>query len=62
VLSRSGRPIAGLYAAGVDIGGYNDYVYLGNLCIGASYGYITGANAAKQPEPRGGWDTVQATQ
>lgn len=56
VLSRTGRPIRGLYAAGVDIGGYNDYVYLGNLCIGASFGYITGPLAAKQPEPKGGWD------
>lgn len=56
VLSRTGRPIAGLYAAGVDIGNFNNYVYLGNLCLGATFGYITGPNAAKQPAPRGGWD------
>jgi succinate dehydrogenase/fumarate reductase flavoprotein subunit len=56
VLSRTGRPIAGLYAAGVDVGNFNNYVYLGNLCLGATYGYITGPGAAKQPEPRGGWE------
>jgi succinate dehydrogenase/fumarate reductase flavoprotein subunit len=61
VLSRTGRPIRGLYAAGVDVGGYNDYVYLGNLCIGAAYGFITGPNAAKQPDPRGGWESVLLT-
>ncbi len=61
VLSRTGRPIAGLYAAGVDIGGFNDYVYFGNLCIGASFGYITGPAAAKQPAPRGGWEVVPTT-
>jgi hypothetical protein len=58
VLSRTGRPIAGLYAAGVDIGNFNNYVYLGNLCLGATFGYIAGVNAAKQPAPRGGWDTA----
>ncbi len=57
VLSRTGRPIRGLYASGVDIGGHNDYVYLGNLCLGATFGYITGPLAAKQPEPLGGWET-----
>lgn len=56
VLSTGERPIAGLYAAGVDIGNFNNYVYQGNLCIGAGYGYVSGANAAKQPEPRGGWE------
>jgi hypothetical protein len=58
VLSRTGRPIAGLYAAGVDIGGFNTYAYMGNLCMGAVFGYISGANAARQPQPRGGWEIV----
>ena len=57
VLSRTLRPIRGLYAAGVDIGNHSNYVYLGNLCVGATFGYISGPNAAKQPEPQGGWDT-----
>lgn len=56
VLSRTGRPLVGLYAAGVDIGGFNTYAYMGNLCMGATFGYISGTNAAKQPQPRGGWD------
>jgi succinate dehydrogenase/fumarate reductase flavoprotein subunit len=56
VLSRTGRPIKGLYAAGVDIGNFNNYVYHGNLCIGAAFGYVSGYNAAKQVEPRGGWE------
>ncbi|MCH7533847.1 MAG: FAD-dependent oxidoreductase [Gemmatimonadetes bacterium] len=57
VLSRTLRPIRGLYAAGVDIGNHSTYVYLGNLCVGAVFGYISGPNAANQPEPRGGWET-----
>jgi succinate dehydrogenase/fumarate reductase flavoprotein subunit len=56
VLSRAGRPLAGLYAAGVDIGGFNTYAYMGNLCLGATFGLISGTNAAAQPEPGGGWD------
>ena len=56
VLSRTGRPLPGLYAAGVDIGGFNTYAYMGNLCMGAVFGYISGANAARQPQPRGGWE------
>ena len=56
VLSRTGRPLPGLYAAGVDIGGFNTYAYMGNLCMGATFGYISGTNAAKQPEPRSGWE------
>lgn len=57
VLSRTLRPIRGLYAAGVDIGSHSTYVYLGNLCVGAAFGYISGPNAANQPEPSGGWET-----
>ncbi len=57
VLSRTQRPIRGLYAAGVDIGNHSHYVYLGNLCVGATFGYISGPNAANQPEPQGGWET-----
>ncbi|MEE9533391.1 MAG: FAD-dependent oxidoreductase, partial [Acidimicrobiia bacterium] len=57
VLSRTGRPIRGLYAAGVDIGNHSNYVYMGNLCVGAAFGYISGPNAARQPEPQGGWET-----
>jgi succinate dehydrogenase/fumarate reductase flavoprotein subunit len=60
VLGRTGKPIAGLYAAGVDVGNFNNYVYLGNLCIGAGYGFVSGANAAKQPEPKGGWQAAPA--
>lgn len=55
VLDRAERPITGLYAAGVDIGGFNTYAYLGNLTLGASYGYVSGTNAARQPDPTGGW-------
>jgi succinate dehydrogenase/fumarate reductase flavoprotein subunit len=58
VLSRAGRPLVGLYAAGVDIGGFNTYAYMGNLCLGATFGHIAGTHAAKQPEPLGGWDIV----
>jgi succinate dehydrogenase/fumarate reductase flavoprotein subunit len=57
VLSRTSRPIRGLYAAGVDIGSHSTYVYLGNLCVGAAFGFVSGPNAANQPEPQGGWDT-----
>ena len=58
VLHRSGKPITGLYAAGVDVGNFNNCTYLGNLCIGAGYGFVSGTNAAKQPEPKGGWDVA----
>jgi succinate dehydrogenase/fumarate reductase flavoprotein subunit len=58
VLHRSGKPIPGLFAAGVDVGNFNNCTYLGNLCIGAGYGYVSGTNAARQPDPRGGWDVV----
>ena len=58
VISRTGRPIRGLYAAGVDIGNYSNYVYLGNLILGAASGYWSGTNAARQPEPQGGWEPV----
>ncbi len=57
VLSRTGRPLRGLYAAGIDIGNYSNYAYLGNLILGAASGYLSGTNAAKQPEPQGGWET-----
>ncbi|MFP3949314.1 MAG: FAD-binding protein, partial [Longimicrobiales bacterium] len=56
ILSRGGRPIPGLYAAGIDIGGIGNYVYMGFLCYGAVFGYAAGANAAAQPEPAGGWE------
>jgi len=58
VLSRAGYPLPGLYAAGVDIGGFNTYAYMGNLCLGATFGYLSGASAARQPEPTGGWDVA----
>jgi succinate dehydrogenase/fumarate reductase flavoprotein subunit len=61
VLSRALKPIRGLYAAGVDIGNHSNYVYLGNLGVGATFGYISGLNAAKQPEPQGGWETGPLT-
>ncbi len=56
VLSRTLRPIRGLYAAGIDIGNYSNYVYLGNLILGAASGYLSGTHAAKQPDPKGGWE------
>jgi succinate dehydrogenase/fumarate reductase flavoprotein subunit len=46
VLRRSGNPIPGLFAAGVDIGNFSNYAYLGNLNLGAAYGYVSGENAA----------------
>ncbi len=55
VLDRFDRPIRGLFAAGVDIGGYSTYAYLGNLLIGGSFGYLSGTNAPRVPEPSGGW-------
>jgi succinate dehydrogenase/fumarate reductase flavoprotein subunit len=58
VLHRSGKPIAGLFAAGVDIGNFNNCAYLGNLNLGAAYGYVSGGNAAKQSAPQGGWEIV----
>jgi fumarate reductase flavoprotein subunit len=56
VLHRSGKPILGLFAAGVDIGNFNNCAYLGNLNLGAAYGCVSGENAAKQPVPKGGWE------
>jgi succinate dehydrogenase/fumarate reductase flavoprotein subunit len=58
VLHRSGKPIPGLFAAGVDIGNFSNCAYLGNLNLGAAYGYVSGGNAAQQPAPRGGWEIV----
>jgi succinate dehydrogenase/fumarate reductase flavoprotein subunit len=58
VLHRSGAVIPGLYAAGVDIGNFNNCTYLGNLCLGAAYGFVSGTNAAKQVAPKGGWDVI----
>ena len=58
VLSRTGRPIKGLYAAGIDIGNYSNYAYLGNLILGAASGYLSGTDAARQPDPVGGWEPV----
>ena len=58
VLSRTGRPIQGLYAAGIDIGNIGNYIYLGFLGYGAAFGVISGENAARQPDPEGGWETV----
>ncbi len=55
VLHRGGRPIPGLYAAGIDIGNFSNYAYLGNLNLGAAFGYVSGTNAAKQSAPKGGW-------
>ena len=60
VLHRSGKPIPGLFAAGVDVGNFNNCTYLGNLTLGAGYGYVVGESSAKQPVPRGGW-TVTTT-
>ena len=62
VLHRSGKPIAGLFAAGVDIGNFNNCTYLGNLTLGAAYGYVSGGSAAKQPAPRGGWEVTSITE
>jgi hypothetical protein len=31
---------------------------MGNLCLGATFGTISGANAAAQAAPTGGWDIV----
>ena len=56
VLHHSGKPIPGLFAAGVDVGNFSNYAYLGNLNLAAAYGYVSGENAAKQPAPQGGWD------
>ncbi|MBI3264158.1 MAG: FAD-dependent oxidoreductase [Acidobacteria bacterium] len=61
VLHRSGKPIPGLFAAGVDIGNFNNCTYLGNLTLGAGYGYVSGNNAAKQPPPKGGWGASPTT-
>lgn len=38
VLDRSGLPIRGLYAAGVDVGGVHNEQYAGGLCIGLVFG------------------------
>ncbi len=56
VLHRSGKPIPGLFAAGVDIGNFNNCTYLGNITLGAGYGFVSGGSAAKQPAPKGGWE------
>lgn len=58
VLHRSGRPIPGLFAAGIDIGNFNNYSYLGNLNLGGAYGYVSGANAARQHPPQYGWEVL----
>ncbi len=58
VVSMTGRPIQGLYAAGIDIGNIGNYAYLGFLGYGAAFGFISGTNAANHPPPRGGWDVA----
>lgn len=60
VIARTRRPIPGLYAAGIDIGNIGNYVYAGFLSYGAVFGYVSGANAAGESEPRGGWEVGQA--
>lgn len=60
VLHRSGKPIPGLYAAGVDVGNYNNIHYNGNLTLGAGTGFVAGDNAAKQPAPQGGFVVATA--
>ncbi len=62
VLDRFDRPIRGLYAAGVDIGGFSTYAYLGNLTIGAAFGYASGTHSARQPDPSGGWAAKSTAQ
>ena len=42
VLHRSGKPIPGLFAAGVDIGNFNNVTYFGNISLGAGSGYRGG--------------------
>jgi succinate dehydrogenase/fumarate reductase flavoprotein subunit len=61
VLHRSGLPIPGLYAAGIDVGNFSNYSYLGNLNLGGAYGYVSGTNAAKQSPPRYGWESMPVT-
>ncbi len=61
VLSRTTRPIPGLYAAGIDIGNIAaNSQYLGFLGYGAAFGYISGTNAANYSGPRGGWDIASS--
>ncbi len=61
VLHRSGKPIPGLFAAGVDIGNFNNCTYLGNITLGAGYGFVSGGSAAKQPAPKGGWEVTSTS-
>ena len=61
VLSRTTRPIPGLYAAGIDIGNIAaNSQYLGFLGYGAAFGYISGTNAANHPGPQGGWEIASS--
>lgn len=48
VLTGGGRPIKGLYAAGIDVGNIGNVVYCGMLCYGAVFGLLSGANAASE--------------
>ena len=55
VLHRNGKPIPGLFAAGADVGNFNNYTYICNIGMGSSLGYLSGTNAAKTPAPKGGF-------
>ena len=56
----SGKGLTGpvaeeLFAAGVDVGNWNNVTYFGNNSLGAGTGYVAGDAAAKQPIPKGGF-------
>jgi succinate dehydrogenase/fumarate reductase flavoprotein subunit len=47
VLDRDGKPVPGLFAAGADAGGLQDYRYVGGLALGAVFGPRTAEAAIR---------------
>jgi len=49
-----GRPIPGLFAAGIDIGNVADHIYVGFLSYGAAFGYHRGRERGRPAGAPGG--------
>jgi succinate dehydrogenase/fumarate reductase flavoprotein subunit len=53
-LDRDGRPVPGLFAAGADAGGLQDYRYVGGLALGAVFGPRAAEAAIRALDKTGG--------
>ncbi len=58
VLDRDGKAVPGLYAAGADAGGLQDYRYVGGLALGAVFGPRAAEAAIRSLSKAGGNVTV----